>query len=245
MNNAIYAAATGMITRSNALNVIGNNLTNANTSGYKKEILLSSEFGSQLLYKLGSSVTELGTTSHGVLGSDVYTQFNQEGMTETSRSLDLAINGAGFFTLTLADGTTALTRDGQFSIDNEGYLVGANGAYVTGQNGKIKITDDNFTVSAGGKIYSGGSLVDTLRITNPENTDAMTKTSNGLYSYNGGTTEFAGKIVQGAIENSNVNVSDEMVNLIAESRAFQSCSQVVKQLDEMMEKTVNEIGRMG
>ena len=244
MDNAIYAAASGMLTRSKAMDIIGNNLANANTAGYKKDKLLTTDFGSQITYSINRDVTQVGSTNHGTRGSGVYTQYEQGTFETTGRSLDFAFKGDGFFTLTQANGTTTLTRDGQFNIDENGFLVNSTGAFVMGEKGKIKVDTPDFTVNNDGEIFINNEFTDKLLITNPQNNNNIRKLSDGMLSNAANAGEFTGSVWQGAIENSNVDVTEEMVDMISQSRSYQACSQIIKQMDKVLQKTVNEIGRL-
>jgi flagellar basal body rod protein FlgG len=133
---------------------------------------------------------------------------------------------------------TVLSRNGRFSIDGEGYLTDGAGNRVLGEKGQIKIGSQNFSVDGAGNIYEDGELTDTLRITCPADTAAVTKLGEGFYGYEGDTVDFEGKVVQGALESSNVDVAAEMSRMISDTRAFQSCAQVVRTMDETISKGV-------
>jgi len=247
MNNTIYSATSGMIARQKSMNVTSNNLANAETAGYKSSDLVLSTFGDYITYKIDNNgAQEIGSKTHGVIADNVYNNFEQGTIYSTSQSLDFALNGDGFFTLTNADGASILTRDGSFNIDNEGFLINETGSFVMGQNGKINVGEiKSITVSEQGIISGDGNVIDTFLITVPEDNAVIEKLSNGeLSNPNGAALEFTGKIIQSSLEQSNVNLIDEMAAMIEDSRAFQSCSQIVKMADELMKKTVNQIGQV-
>lgn len=239
----LYSATSGMLSNQRALNVTGNNIANAQTSGFKKDLLLISSFGDNTAVKVDGN--PVGTMSYGAIANSVATDFTQGFLNPTGRSLDIGIQGNGFFTIKRNDGTTALTRSGQFEIDGNGYLVTSKGEFVQGENGNIKVDNSDFTVNEDGEIYMGGNFIDKLKITCPSDTAALTKISDGLYSFNAqGTVQFNGTIKQQTLETSNIDMTDEMTDMIKSSRAFQSCSQMVKMLDETLKKSVNELGRL-
>lgn len=247
MNNTIYSATTGMIARQKSMNITSNDLANTETAGYKSSDLVMGAFGDYITYRIDNNGMEkIGTKTYGALSESVYNDFEQGAIYSTNRTLDFALNGSGFFTLTNADGDAMLTRNGSFRIDNEGFLVNETGSFVMGQNGKINVgTETDFSVSEQGVILSDGNVMDTLLITVPEDTTNIEKLASGeLSNPNGAVLEFTGKVIQGSLEHSNVNFTDEMTSMIEDSRAFQTCSQIVKMADQIMKKTVTEIGRV-
>ncbi|MDF2685759.1 MAG: flagellar hook-basal body protein FlgE/F/G [Clostridia bacterium] len=178
------------------------------------------------------------------MGSGVYTQYEQGTFETTGSNLDFAIKGDGFFTLTQANGNRELTRDGRFTIDDNGYLTNSTGDFVMGEKGRIKTDTTDFTVNNDGEIFINNLLTDKLLITIPQDNNNLQKLSNGLLSNAANSRAFTGSVWQGAIENSNVDVADEMIDMIVQSRSYQACSQIIKQMDQIMQKTVNEIGRL-
>lgn len=247
MIGGIYTAGSGMITRGKNIDIISNNIVNANTTGFKKDEMATASFDDYIGYKIGENGGEaIGVMTRGTTPGDVFTFFEQGAVEPTGRSLDLAISGSGFFTLQLADGTTALTRNGHFQMDANGYLVDTNGAFVLGNNGPIKAGTTDFQVTANGDLLINGEKAVTLRMTNPVSTDTLVKLSDSMFIDPSGTAgaAFAGKLTQGALEGSNINVTEEMANIIAQQRGYQSCSQAIKMMDQILQKTVNELGRV-
>lgn len=245
MDNGLYAATTGMLTRSRAIDVTANNMANAGTAGFKKDGVATEEFGAYLTYRLsGGQSVPIGTITRGSNISEVYTRSGQGALETTGKNLDLAILGEGYFTLQREDGSTVLTRNGAFMIDDQGYLADAEGNLVLGQNGPIQVGGAQFTVYANGAVENAGGYIGTLRITVPQDPAALTKLSDSLYVNGGGEQPFSGQIYQGRLERSNVDVTEEMAAMIESSRAYQSCSQIVRMLDQIYQKTVNEVGRV-
>lgn len=244
MNNTIYAATTGMLTRQKAMDITSNNLSNTETAGYKCSDLVLTSFGEYMTYKFeNGKAVEIGTKTHGVVTGNVYNDFEQGPLYSTNRTLDFALNGNGFFTVSDANGVSTLTRDGRFNIDDNGFLVDALGSFVMGQKGTMNLGNaKDISVSEAGVISSGGNAIDSFLITVPQDTATIVKLANGQLTNPGGGLEFMGKIIQGSLEKSNVNLIEEMAAMIEDSRAFQSCSQIIKMADQIMQKTVNEIG---
>lgn len=247
MNNAIYAATSGLLNRSRALDVTASNLANANTAGYKRDRLLTSSFGERVAMRLQSdgSRTEIGSETHGAIVDEVFTDYSQGVVDNTGRALDFAIIGEGFFSIETAGGQEAATRDGSFQVDGEGYLRTMTGGYVLGQGGRIQVGAGEVSIDAAGVVTSDGQVVDTLAILVPDpEGDNLTKQSGNAFTQPGGQGAFTGRIAAGKLERSNVDVGEEMAAMMAASRAFQTCAQAVRILDAINEKTVNEIGRV-
>ncbi len=251
MNNAIYAATTGMINRSRALDVTATNLANASTSGYKRDRLITASFGERVAYRLAADgAREIGSDNHGAIAEEILTDYTQGVVETTGRALDFAIIGDGYFSIETAGGQEAATRDGSFEVDAEGYLRTAAGGYVMGQGGRIEVGAGAVTIDSNGVVYSDGQTVDTLAMLvspPPEDgqaAEALAKEAPNALARPEGEAAFAGQIVQGRLERSNVNMVEEMSQMMAASRAYQSCAQVVKILDSINQKTVTEIGRL-
>jgi len=248
MNNAIYAAATGLLNRSRILDVTASNLANANTNGYKRDRLVTSTFNERVAYRLGEdgSRTEIGSESHGAIIDDTFTDYSQGVVDATGRALDFAIVGDGFFSIETASGQQASTRDGSFKVDDQGYLRTMTGGYVMGQNGRIQVNAGVVAIDSSGVVTSDGQTVDTLKILMPDaqGNNNLTKESDNALSQPAGQGAFTGRIVSGQLERSNVDVGEEMAAMMAASRAFQSCAQAIRILDAVSQKTVNEIGKV-
>jgi len=245
MTRGLYAAASGLINCSKAMNVTGNNISNADTTGFKKDELISKTFGEYLVYKIGEEgSSQVGSISLGITGDQICTMYEQGSLTSTGRSLDFAIEGEGFFNLQTPEGETVLTRNGQFCLNENGMLTDTSGNLVLGKNGPISIGQSDFSVSSEGEILVDGKSAGTLLITCPTDLNALVKEDGSTFSYNAYINEsqdFKGNIKQGFLEGSNVNMIDEMANMMQYSRSFQTASQIVKMMDKIEEKTANDI----
>lgn len=224
MDNTISAMAAGLKYRTQSMNITANNLANAESIGFKRSEVQASEFGSYLSNRIDGSATQIGGGNRGVTASKVYNDDSQGAIYATESKLDFALNGEGSFTLSGAGGGQIMTRDGRFQTDENGYLTDADGNFVMGQNGRIYVGAGDIAVSEDGGVWTGGYYKDTLMINS-----------------NGG---LPCKVMQGYLERSNVNLTDEMAAMIDDSRAFQSCSQIVRSADKILEKTVTEIGKV-
>lgn len=255
MIRALQTAASSMLANQQAIETTANNLSNVNTTGFKKG---RAEF-QELLYAQVQPAAE-GKTPGLVIGQGV--RLNQihriqdAGMLQPSENpYDLAIQGLGFFRIQQPDGTVAYTRDGAFSVDAQGRLATASGGLVLGQSGPIVIPADATNVSikpdgfveyqsAEGKTLVAGQITLAL-FTNPA---GLTPVGHNLHAASTGASrpqvltpgsQAAGKIVQKHLEASNVQTMEEMVNLMAAQRAYELNAKVIHSTDEMMSMANN------
>ncbi len=264
MVKGLYTAYTGMINEQYRLDVLANNLANADTNAYKKEGTTSQTFADELAIKIKDTsayglAKDLGVISMGVHIGETYTDYSQGSFEVTDNETDFALNGDGFFAIAFTDKlgetTVKYTRDGAFTINTEGYLVTKDGDYVLDQNGamngeansRIQVDPDTTSVvDECGNIYQNDELVDTLGVVDFEDFDYLAKYGENMYELVDGGTRIASeaKVEQGVIEASNVNVVSEMVNMITIARAYQAGQKVINAIDETLDKAVNEVGKV-
>ena len=182
MLRGLYTGWTGMVNEQKRLDVISNNLANADTLGYKQESVSSQSFDKLLTIKIrdGSQAYHnqaIGTMSLGVKVGEVYTDYSQGSIRGTSSPLDLALSGSGFFTITTTNAkgetVTRYTRDGSFQMTKDGYLVDSQGNRVQGSGGDIQIDPNakDITIDNSGRITVDGEVKDTLKIVDFEDYD--------------------------------------------------------------------------
>jgi flagellar basal-body rod protein FlgF len=252
MVRGLYTAATGMAVQRNKMDVLTNNITNAETTGFKEDTLVSSAFSTKMLELLHDpNVTLVGSQVGGYnFGSHIqqlYTDFSNGSYEQTGTSTDLAIQGNGFFTVETSAGER-LTQAGNFTVDSNGDLVTSDGNYVLGQNGHIHVGSSDFTVASDGTITQGGTTVDKLRLETVADTTTLRKQGDNLYYiYGGGTAQTAtgAKVLQGYKEGSNVNVADEMVDMLTLYRKYEANQKMVSMTDETVGLAVNKLGSVG
>lgn len=241
-----YTIASGMLTRQRELDVIGNNLVNINTPGYRKDKLLISSFEQELLTRReaqGEQVVGGGQAATAAVVDGVVSLFGAGTLKETGRALDVAINGEGFFNVAAEEGTL-LTRNGQFDIDEQGYLTLPGYGRVLGVNGAgIPVGSDNFSVEADGTVYDArGNRLGRLQITVPAENAEIRKLDSGLFRLDGPAAQNAGtSLLQGRLELSNVDMNQELTDMIEAQRAFQSCSSALQMVDAMNRKAASEL----
>jgi flagellar basal-body rod protein FlgG len=258
MVRGFYTAASGIVTQEKKLNNIANNIANVSTAGYKRDGLITGTFGEHMSVRMNAyqnrRTVDIGP---GVFMStivDDYTDYSQGAFDSTGRALDFALAGEGYFVIAGNDGQEYLTRDGQFSLDEEGFLVLPGYGRVQGVDGDIQITGAQVSVWSDGTITVGtgdpeeeAEEVGRLAIAIPD-AEALPEKSGELFvgaDYalaEEGDTRFT--VRQGIIERSNVTIANEMTEMIATQRTLQSCSQIVKMYDEMTEQANSRISRI-
>lgn len=249
MVRGFYTAGSGMLTASRILDTTAENLANSKTAGYKQDRVITESFAERLTVKIDSLAAEtreeLGPVSLGRTIDSIQTLFEPGVFSETKNPFDLAISGNGFFTVQAADGTLLYTRNGEFGLDAEGFVVNASGARLMGENGPINTGGRVFEVSEAGGVYVEGIHLDNLLIYNPVSTDNMVKHAEGFFfdMGDGQQNPFDGAVKQGWLESSNVDLMAQMMEMMKSQRSLQSCSQALKIIDDTLEKAV-QLGKM-
>lgn len=244
MLRSLYIASTGMLAQRKKMNIVTNNIINIDTTGYKKDTLITRSFQDLMIERLNGSV--IGPQNTGVHVDDVVTSFDQGDLEQTGRLSDLALEGEGFFVVNTADGLR-YTRDGAFAVSSEGYLVNADGNYVQGNNGRIYVGSSTFAVNEQGSVIVNGTAVDRLRIVTFADLTGLEKVGSNMFAAgSAGAPQPAAdcKVRQGYLEGSNVNMAEEMVTMVELNRAYQVNQRVLTMVDQSLGKTVNEVGRL-
>jgi len=268
MVRGIYTAASGLLTVTRDINVKSNNLANLSTAGFKQDRLVTTTFAEALAVRQETRTTgqkyNIGDVTRGKKALELKTDFSQGAFQETNRSLDFAIAGKGFFTVEsgrkdeynldgdeLPYGGKYYTRNGQFQINQDGYIIDGLGNYVL-DDGDLPIfvgRYDFITDEFGSLFTAEGNYIATLGIYNPDEPDLLIKSGEETFSildaeHEPESLEFEGIVRQGFIERANTDVAGQMAGLIAASRSFQSMTQIIKTIDGVLNKSVNEIGRL-
>lgn len=264
MLRGLYNATTAMQVETARLNAIANNIANAETTGYKKDKMVSQSFPDVLVARIGNKAGAvirpfdiIGSINHGVHVDQVKTDWFQGPLQQTDNTTDLALTGNGFFVLRVGEGENdyRYTRDGAFAVDADGYLVNQNGYRVQGYDDQNEFVDilvgnERFSVDPAGDIYTDQQqYAGTIAVEDFENRDdALEKAGDNLYvvydpeqyqSHPVGTG-----IKQGHIEVSNVDINKEITDMMEVYRHYESAQRIVSMLDQTLDKTVNEVGRV-
>ena len=252
---ALDIAGTGMQAQQTNVEVISNNIANLTTTGFKRSRAEFQDLIYQNLRRVGSNSSDTGTivpsgaqVGLGVKTAAIYRINEQGNLQQTSNSLDLAIQGNGYFQVTLPSGETAYTRDGTFSLSPTGQIVTADG-YVVQPGITIPTNATGVTIDTSGEVQvsipnqTAPSLVGSLQLANfpnPAGLEAQggnlllaTAASGNAVTGLPGAPGF-GTTMQGFVETSNVNVVSEITNLITAQRAYEMNSKVITASDEML-----------
>ena len=250
----LWIARTGLDAQQTQLDVIANNLANVSTNGYKRGRAVFEDLLYQTLRQPGAQSSQqtqiptglqLGTGARPVAVARIFTQGNVQ---KTDNSLDIAIQGNGFFQVLLPDGTTAYTRDGSFQKDNQGQIVTSDGfplspaitipanalSLSVGQDGTVTVTQ------AGSTATTQIGSIQLATFINPGGLQSLGQNlfqetaASGTPTPNTPGTNGAGIVSQGYVETSNVNVAEELVTMIQTQRAYELNSKVVSTSDQML-----------
>lgn len=284
MLKGLYTAYTGMINEQHRMDVMTNNLANADTNGFKKEGATSQAFDSVLAYKikdlseagniprlistpkavdeyelnneanenyLENRVTRVGMNL-GVKTGENYVDYSEGPMKVTDNPLDLAISGRGFFaveyTNKAGETSTKYTRDGNFTMDRQGYLTTQDGDFVLDENGRrIRLnTALPVSIDKAGNITQDGETVATVGLTDFEDYDYLERYGENFFQPIDGATEIEADadIRAGVLEMANMSIVTEMVNMIAIQRQYDSNQKVITTYDESLDIAVNQLGKV-
>ena len=253
MNDSLRTSASGMMAQQRMIDVIANNLANVNTTGFKRSRADFQDLFYQTLWAAGSATGEGAKVPTGIqIGMGVRPAAVQKVFTSgdfkpTNNALDIAIEGDGFFSVILPDGSTAYTRDGSLKLDDQGRLVNSDGyalepeiaipanteIITIGPDGTVTVTGQTDPVQAGRLQLS--------RFANPAGLSAEghnlfvpTAASGAAVTGNPGS-EGLGRIAQNILEMSNVSIVEEMVAMIVAQRAYETNSKAIQAADEMLQ----------
>lgn len=258
MVRGLYSAYTGMVNQQKRLDTITNNMANASTTGFKREGATASSFDEYMTIKVndlteGVITRNIGKMSLGVKIGENYTDYSQGSFKNTEGTLDLALDGQGFFAISFTNKqgveSVKYTRDGEFTMDSEGYLRTKDGDFVLNDNGgQIMIPTDavEIAIDRQGNIYADNEYVDTIQVTDFEDYNYLKKYGENLYDIVDGAVEkeTTASVRQGYLEMSNINVVKEMVEMITITRAYEAAQKAVQNADSMTEKAVNQVGKV-
>ena len=257
MVRGLYIAGTGMTLQRRHMEVITNNISNADTTGYKKEYLVSHSFDEVMTMRINdphvlgqsrvaSQRTPLVGPLHlGTQIDQLYVNYSDGSLDGTERSTDLALVGDAFFVMQTAGGER-YTKSGAFYIDELGFLTDGEGNFLLGENGPIRVGGLDFTVDQTGVVQVGGENIDRIRVVSFEDNGTLRKQGSNLYSSLAGPQAAANPyaVAQGYLEMSNVEIGREMVDMLSIFRTYESNQRMLSMIDETVGKAVNEIGRL-
>jgi len=237
MLEGLRAAATGMTAQQRNMDSLSNDIANVNTSGYKHE---RTSFRDLVATQTGLGGAQGITAGAGAAAGSAGRAWGQGALRITDQPLDVAIQGDGFLQVKRADGSTALTRNGSLQIDARGRVRTPDGALlqppVTVPAG---VSPDEVKISADGTLVAQGRPIGRMTLVSVAAPHELQDAGNGVYT----TTAASGRpraagadttLAQGALEASNVDLGDAMVDMMAAQRGFQMASQAVRTQDQML-----------
>ncbi|MGN0482418.1 MAG: flagellar hook-basal body protein [Lachnospiraceae bacterium] len=266
MVKGLYTAHMGMMNQQKKLDILSNNLANADTTAYKKEGTTARSFYDTLAFRIKDSSEnnlpkQIGGITYGVTLGQTYDDFSQGSFQVTDNKYDIALKGNGFFGIAYTNkaGQTMekLSRSGNFTVDQDGYIRTEDGDYLlnaaaarsgdTSEAGRVRIDpNQDFAIAADGTITQNGAQVAQIGVVDVDNYDYIERFGENLYTLldGGNMTDSDAQMVQGALEMSNVNIVSEMVDMINVARTYESNQKIIQSIDETLDKAVNQVGRV-
>jgi flagellar basal-body rod protein FlgG len=261
MNLALWAAKTGLDAQNTRMAVISNNLANTNTTGFKSGRAAFQDLMYQNIRQVGAQSTQNTQYATGLtLGTGVRIvatekDYSQGSVLQTNNSLDMSVNGRGFLQITMPDGTIAYTRDGAFSLDNQGNVVTASGyplqpaINVPAGSQSVTIGNDG-VVTVKTAANAKGTQVGQIQLADFINEQGLQPIGNNLLVESAASgaaqvgtagTNGLGNLQQGALETSNVNSVTELVSMIECQRSYEMNSKAISATDQMLQYTTTNL----
>ena len=247
MIRGLYTSASAMLAAQTQSEVIGDNVANVKTPGYKEQLASNISFPAMLIERMGGNTSpepvQIGWLGTGV-GVDRASLSNTQGALETTDlKTDLALTSPGYFVVQTPGGDR-YTRNGHFQLDANGMLESPEGYALQGEKGTIGPLSSEFVVKADGTVMDNGQRIDRLRVVNIP-TDALKREGQSLYSVTQPVqVSTDAQVLQGSIEASNVDLSGQMIQMMTVMKAYEANQKVIQTQDEMLSKAVNEVGKI-
>lgn len=265
----VYTALSGAIAQSQRLDTIANNIANVNTPAFKRDQQLFQEYITAnekpptviQVPKVPASIESFydfqGGDKSFVDSAGTFTDFGQGGLKNTGNALDVAIDGQGFFEVATPNGVK-LTRHGSFTLDGNGQIVTKDGYPVMAEavgegvdpaSRVLKVTGSpHLAITDDGQVFQGEELIGRLSVVEIKDKDQLQKIGSSMYGIKANaqaeiTKNGKPSLKQGFLEQSNVNIIQEMTDMIATTRTFESTQKAINAYDSMAEKLVNVVGK--
>lgn len=235
MNKGSYIVLSGATLKHAQMDIISQNLANANTVGYKKDNISFHDY----LVSGNAAAPDTNNLYMSQMGSFM-TDFSGGNIIKTGNTLDVAIDGSGFIAL---EGGL-YTRRGDFKKNSEGYLTTYDGIKVMGNSGPIRLPDGAAEISQTGEITVNGQSVDTIKVVDFKQPDKLSKAGGGNFVTSEKGSQSKSVVKQGYLEASNVDVVKEMVAMIESLREYEMYQKAIQTFDDASAKVNNDIGRL-
>jgi len=243
MIKGLYTSASGMVPQIKKQEITANNVANAGTPGFKKDLLFTKELSkAELKHK------HVKSDWQKPMIDQVYTDYAPGAFDKTGNPLNLAIDGDGFFRLQLPDGSTGLTRSGAFEVDAQGFLATADGSLVLGDGGPITIGSGQLSVAESGEVEVDGISAGKITPVTVDDVLALEKIGNSTFlvpdDVPTNQVEFA-SIRQGYLEESNVDIVREMVDMMIAYRTYEANAKAVQTQDKSLDNLFSRVAGKG
>lgn len=244
MIRGIYISASGMLAAQTRLDVAAHNVANANTTGYRRQMVTFAPLLEAAVWRHGARPEPIGRAGLGTVPVALVTEFSGGPLTETGCSGDLALDGEGFFTVDRG-GEQLYTRNGSFLVDEHGNLVTRAGDPVLGEQGPIHVGEPGFLVTPDGRVISAaGEEAGRLLLTALVGGDgSFERTADGYLIADSSRTQPARdvQVRQGFLEGANASLAEEMVDILTAARAYAANQRLIRIHDGLLEKAVNQV----
>jgi flagellar basal-body rod protein FlgG len=270
MFRGIYMGTSAMLVQEKMLDVVGNNLANVDTSGFRGRVAVNKSFpevlmdrveryavvdealnerlGERKFFPYFKGVTPIGTISMANVMTDTTMSTERGPIQWTDNPLDVVLGSDGFFVVDDGNGNTFYTRSGHFQRNDQGELVTHEGGFIMGDGGRVTVGEaTRIAIGENGQVYADGEQVAALQVVNFENPTYLLQTGKSLLSETpeSGAPEPVenAEVVNGGLERSNVQVVLEMVRMIEANRAFEASGKAVTIQDELSGRLFTSVGR--
>lgn len=253
MYRGFYISANGMINQQRIIDIISSNVANVHTAGYKADTSINTTFDERLILVRGKN-NRTGNITYRTQ-EVVRANLEQGSFEYTGSRLDMAIRGNVYFNvqpyskLYEDDGEVLLTRNGQFNLDEEGYLaLGSAGRVIADDGNPIQIGTADFSVAEDGTITTEDGRQYRLQLTYVDSNQDIEKKGDNMFVNLSGTNDIPPdedyRIIQGAYERSNVDITEETIDVLAAQRLFEACSTALSTIDNINQKAATEIAAL-
>lgn len=249
MIRGLYTSAAGMLSNLFRHETIIHNLANLRTVGYKADRATVTDFPSLLLTRINGDDPgpEIGRAGTGISLAALTTTFSEGPLKLTDHPFDFAIGGDGFFRIQTPDGVR-YTRDGRFHRDVDGRFITAEGYPVLGANGPITLPEGPLTATPNGQLFVNDTFVDQLSLARFDDPAAIVKAGETNFASRGAEPQLMAanemQVHQGYLEESNVDASQAVTEMMSVLRAYQASQRLVQFQDQINGQAVTDLGRV-
>lgn len=243
MIKGLYTSASGMLPQVKKQEITANNVANAGTTGFKKDRLFTKELGRAELRQIKTK-----SDWEQPMATNTFVDFEPGVFDRTGNPLDLAIDGDGFFTLQLPDGTTGITRAGSYEVNADGVIQFPGGAILMGESGPIQVNNGKISIAATGEVDVDGFTVGKIVPVTVDDLTKLDKAGSSLFIVPQNVPLVPvtySTVQQGYVEASNVDIVQEMVEMIISYREYEANAKAVQTQDESLQQLFNRVGSRG